>query len=197
MKGGGKGLVRGRHDLDLLIKGTDYEYLDLLPADFSFRRLDVLLKNEKKPAQRLSKLLKPLRNYYDYLFLDCPPGISLLSECVIEVADALIIPVVPTTLAVRTLDQIIKFIDKKIVSKPDLLPFFSMVDKRKKLHREIVDLLPVEYPVILTTAIPYSSDIEQMGLHRGAVGSFSGSHQSAVVYAELWSEIRGRFEDSG
>lgn len=194
VKGGGKNLVRGRSELDALIKGTDYEYLDLLPADFSFRHLDVLLKNEKNPALRFSKLLKPLRKEYEYIFLDCPPGISLLSECVIEAADALVIPVIPTTLAERTLDQIVQFIGKKVVRKPVLLPFCSMVDKRKKLHREMVDLLPEDYPDLLTTAIPYASDIEQMGLHRGAVGSFAGSRRSALAYAELWSEIRRRLK---
>ena len=60
VKGGGKGLIAGKHELEELIKATDFENLDLLPADFSFRNLDLVLDARKKPAQRLKKLLAPL-----------------------------------------------------------------------------------------------------------------------------------------
>jgi len=87
IKGGSKNLVAGKYELDDLIKGTDFENLDLLPSDFSFRNLDLVLEAKKKPTQRLKKLLKPLTEDYDVIFLDCPPGISLLSEAVFEAAD--------------------------------------------------------------------------------------------------------------
>ena len=82
VKGGGRGLVSGRRELDDLIKATDFDNLDLLPADFSYRSLDLLLDQEKKPTRRLRKILKPLAQHYDVLLLDCPPSISLVSEAV-------------------------------------------------------------------------------------------------------------------
>ena len=45
------------------------------------------------------------------VFLDCPPSISLLSESVLHAADVLLVPLIPTTLSVRTLDQLTEFID--------------------------------------------------------------------------------------
>jgi len=79
VKGGSKALIAGNRELDGLIKATDFENLDLLPADFSFRNLDLVLDAGKKPTQRLKKLLKPVSKEYDFIFLDCPPHISLLS----------------------------------------------------------------------------------------------------------------------
>ena len=109
VKGGGKGLVSGKRDLGDLIKGTDYDGVDLVPADFSFRNLDLLLDAEKKSKKKLAKLLKPLANEYDFILLDCPPSMSLVSEAVFHAADALIVPLIPTTLSLRTYEQLQAF----------------------------------------------------------------------------------------
>jgi len=55
IKGGSKDLIAGKRELDGLIKGTDFENLDLLPSDFSFRNLDLVLDAKKKPTQQLKK----------------------------------------------------------------------------------------------------------------------------------------------
>ncbi|MCK5382161.1 MAG: AAA family ATPase, partial [Gammaproteobacteria bacterium] len=57
IKGGGKRLVQGKRDLDDFIRGTDYELLDLLPADFSYRNMDLFLEQAKNPVRQLHKLL--------------------------------------------------------------------------------------------------------------------------------------------
>ena len=60
VKGGGHALVRGKRDISTPIKGTDIERLDLLPADFSYRHLDLELDATKRPTRRLARLLAPL-----------------------------------------------------------------------------------------------------------------------------------------
>ena len=137
VKGGGRALVRGKRDISIPIKGTDHERLDLLPADFSYRHLDLELDATKRPTRRLARLLAPLRPDYDYIFLDCPPSISLLSESVFEAADALLVPVIPATLSSRTFAQLERVVGDETV----LLVFFSMVDGRKRLHREVMEQL--------------------------------------------------------
>ncbi|MCI0733893.1 MAG: AAA family ATPase, partial [Methylococcaceae bacterium] len=122
IRGGGKGLVARQTELDHVIKGTDYDNLDLLPSDFSFRNLDLYLDSRKKPIRQISKMLKPLAEEYDYVFLDCPPSISLLSEAVFAASDALISPIIPTTLSVRTLKQLEKYIDHQSGYHAELLP---------------------------------------------------------------------------
>ena len=66
VKGGGKALIRGKRPLDDAIKGTDFDNLDLIPADFTYRNMDLLLGGaDGKPTRRIAELLKPLAGEYD------------------------------------------------------------------------------------------------------------------------------------
>jgi cellulose biosynthesis protein BcsQ len=192
VKGGSKDLIAGKRELDDLIKGTDFENLDLLPADFSFRNLDLVLDDKKKPTRQLKKLLKPLSAEYDFIFLDCPPNISLLSEAVFAASDVLLSPIIPTTLSLRTLEQLKKFIEDHDLKELQLIPFFSMADRRKKMHRDIMEHLLEQHPEILTAAIPYASDIERMGLERMPLGGYISKSRSTQAYDELWQEVLTR-----
>jgi chromosome partitioning protein len=185
VKGGGRKLVRGKSDVDALIKGTDHERLDLLPADFSYRHMDLALDGSKRPTKRLAEVLAPLGGDYDYVFLDCPPSISLVSESVFEAADALLVPLIPATLSSRTFDQL-----REVVGDgTDVLAFFSMVDRRKRLHREVMELLGGS---TLATAIPAAADVERMGVHRTVIAEFAPRSSAARAYEALWGEVRER-----
>jgi chromosome partitioning protein len=193
IKGGTKALVRQKKELDEFIKGSDYENLDLLPADFSYRNMDLILEDSKKPLRRLHKLLKPLADEYDILFLDCPPSISLVSENVFNAAHALLIPTIPTVLSLRTLQQIEDFFAKEHLNLSQLMPFFSMVDMRKSLHKDVVENPPQSHQVaFLQNYIPYAAEVEQMGVHRAAVSAYAGKSRSAAAYKQLWQEVKAR-----
>ncbi len=192
VKGGSKALIAGKRELDGLIKGTDFDYLDLLPADFSFRNLDLVLDARKKPTQRLQKLLKPLADEYDYVFLDCPPNISLLSEAVFEAADILLSPIIPTTLSLRTLEQLKRFIKENKLKNLELISFFSMADQRKKMHKEIIASLGKQHADLLDIVIPYASDIEKMGIKRMPLGAYTQKGRSVEAYQALWQAILQR-----
>jgi chromosome partitioning protein len=192
VKGGGKALIRGTRPVDDAIKGTDFDGLDLLPADFTYRHLDLNLDGARKPARRLATLLAPLRSEYDVIILDCPPSISLLSESVLHAADVLLVPLIPTTLSVRTLDQLTEFIGGFAGHRPQVLAFFSMIDRRKRLHREIAETLPAQRPEFAATIIPALSLIERMSVERAPVSAFSPRSQAARRYDELWREARDR-----
>src|SRR3981189_1668326 len=73
VKGGGRALIRGQRSLDDAIKGTDFDHLDLIPADFTYRNMDLLLDKgpEAKQYRKLATLLAPLAQEYDAVFLDC------------------------------------------------------------------------------------------------------------------------------
>ena len=192
VKGGGAALIKGSRELDAAIKGTDFERLDLLPADFTYRNLDLILDTTKKPTQRLARLLRPLAAEYDLVVLDCPPGISLLSESVLHAADVLLVPLIPTTLSVRTLDQLSEFISGFNGHRPKVLAFCSMIDRRKRLHREIAEQLPAERPDVAQTVIPALSLIERMSVERAPVTAFAPRSTAARQYAALWAELAQR-----
>jgi cellulose biosynthesis protein BcsQ len=191
VRGGGRKLVRGKSDLDALIKGTDHERLDLLPADFSYRHMDLFLDGTKRPTQRLAKVLAPLAKEYDTIFLDCPPSISLVSESVFEAADVLLVPLIPATLSSRTFDQLHELVPEERRAGPQVLAFFSMVDGRKRLHRDVMERLE-GHDGVLRTVIPAASDVERMGQHRGPISLFAPRSRAALAYEELWAEIGER-----
>jgi chromosome partitioning protein len=192
VKGGGKALIAGKRPVDDAIKATDFDNLDLLPADFTYRNLDLHLDNERKSASRLRNLLSPLQHEFDLVVLDCPPGISLLSESVLQAADGLLVPLIPTVLSLRTLDQLTEFIGGLDGKRPDVLAFFSMIDRRKRLHLEIASQLPAERGDVAATAIPALSLIERMSVERAPVGAFAPRSRAAQSYRELWTEVRAR-----
>jgi chromosome partitioning protein len=196
VKGGGKALIRGTKALDDAIKGTDFDHLDLLPADFTYRNMDLLLDTAgkagaaTKPTRKLARLLKPLAAEYDHVFLDCPPSISLVSENVMHAADVLLVPLIPTTLSVRTLDQLTEFVAGFNGHRPQVRAFFSMVDRRKKLHLQITKDLQAERPGVAATPIPALSMIERMSVERAPVSAFAPRSVAARAYRALWSELQ-------
>ena len=193
VKGGGQALIRGTKTLDGAIKGTDFDCLDLLPADFTYRNMDLLLGKKgthPEPTRRIAHLLQPLAAEYNTVFLDCPPSISLVSENVLHATDILVVPLIPTTLSVRTLDQLTDFVASFNGHRPQIRAFFSMVDRRKRLHREITTDLWAQRPDVAQTAIPALSLIERMSIERAPVTAFAPRSQAARAYQSLWSELR-------
>ncbi len=196
VRGGGRNLLRRRALLRRSIKGTDHPGLDLLPADFSYRHMDLALDAFKKPTARLSRVLEPLQDEYDYVFLDCPPSISLVSESVFEAADALLVPIIPATLSSRTFEQLASLVE----GGPQVLAFFSMVEVRKSLHREVMaKLRSMHHVTMLGAAVQSADEVERMGLERDVVATFAPGSRAALAYEALWMDIQRRLRapDSG
>jgi chromosome partitioning protein len=213
VKGGGQAIISGKRPLDDAIKGTDFDNLDLIPADFTYRAMDLLLNAERAPSggsvksenggksedgaggksvRTLARLLAPLAVEYDAVFLDCPPSVSLLSENVLYAADVILVPLIPTTLSVRTLEQLSDFVAGLKRRRPEILAFFSMVDRRKKLHREIMEKLSAERAEVAATVIPALSIIDATSVERAPVTVFAPGSSAAKAYRALWAEIRSR-----
>jgi cellulose biosynthesis protein BcsQ len=187
-----KKLLAGKVELPEVILASGYPRLDLLPADFSYRNFAVHLAERRHPTERLLKMSRPLREVYDALFLDCPSGISLLSENVLRAADVVIVPVLPTPLSLRMLTQLCDFLTAEGWSDLALLPFFSMVDRRRALHRELIATARTQFPMILATEVPYRSEIERMSVRRAPLPACAPRSEAALIYGALWSEIRQR-----
>jgi cellulose biosynthesis protein BcsQ len=190
VKGGAKALVRKRRPIDDVIRSSDYPNLDVVPADLSYRHLDLALDRTKRPAARLRTLLAPLADQYEYVFLDCAPSMSLVSESIFAAADALVVPVIPTTLSVRTLDQLTAFLATHTHGKTMVLPFFSLADRRKRLHRDVMATMPATPGGMLDASVPSATEVEQMGRHRAPVAAFAPASRAARGYRQLWDDIR-------
>ena len=185
--GGARKILRGKRDLEPLIRASDYERLHLLPARFSFRHADVELSTQLEPGHRFRKLIAPLAEDYDLLLFDCAPGFTVLSESVLAACAHALVPVIPTPLSLRALQIVCDHLgDKK---QPTVQPFFSMVDRRKQMHRSITDTPDALAQLPLDTLIPYASQVEQMGNYRAPVHMFARRSPAARAFANLWEEV--------
>jgi cellulose biosynthesis protein BcsQ len=135
------------------------------------------------------KILSPLKDEYEYIFLDCPPNITLMAENVFNAVDFVLVPIIPTTLSLRSYVQLLDFFKKKKYSRKKVYTFFSMVEKRKALHRETIKYVNDNFRRILHSQIPYRAEIEGMGIKREPVGAFSPTSQAAKAYQTLWIEF--------
>lgn len=186
-----KALLKGKSPLQENIKSTSLVHLDIFPASMSFRKTEEQLIKMKRPGDRIAEMIDQVKDNYKWVFLDCPPGISFLSESIFSASDILLLPVVPTTLSVKTHEDLTDFLkNHKAGRKTRVLGFFSMVDRRKSLQRTILDEWEGSGRNFCHTTIPYLSDVERMGQFRKPLVEFKPSSDAARAFADLWAEVK-------
>ena len=190
VEGGGKKLIEGKSDIEEAVRGTDYENLDLLPADFSLRNLDAAFYKLRRSKKRLKKILNPFRVEYDLIILDCPVTISILADNIFNAVDYTLVPLIPTTLSVRTYRQLLAFCQKNKYAVNRIYAFFSMVDRHKKMHKELMAAVAGEFNGVLQSFIPYLAQIEKMGIHRAPVAVFAPRSVASKSYQNLWHKVQ-------
>jgi cellulose biosynthesis protein BcsQ len=75
-----------------------------------------------------------------------------------------------------------------------VLPFFSMVDRRKALHNETIASMRERYPAILATEVPYGSQFERIAARRAPVEAYAPGSAATETYRQLWREIDSRLQ---
>ncbi len=171
------------------IRESDFPGLDIIPSNLDYRHFDIMLDSMAKRRKQFRIVLEEFKPEYDVILLDCPPNITLLSENVFRASDAILVPVIPTVLSQRTLEQLTGFFRDENLPLEILRPFFSMVQKRNRMHRDIMEELPNSYPNFLKTVIPFSVDVEKMGLRRMPLLAYSANSEAAQAYRSICNEI--------
>lgn len=168
-----------------LVQPTAWSNLSVLPADASLRALDAaLLKLGKK--RRLARLIERLDADYRRIVLDCPPVLNEVSAQIMRAADAVIVPLTPSLLSLRALDQIRGELADNHKRHPPLLPVLSMIDRRRASHRAAIEA-HLDWPVI-----PMASAVEQMATRQAPLGAFAAASTAAHSFARLWAGIEAR-----
>jgi cellulose biosynthesis protein BcsQ len=192
--------VRPRHDdaykifskaidpADLAQK-TPYLQLSVLTSDPSLRRLDVQLV-EEDARRRIRKLIRGLEDKVERIILDCPPGLTEISEQIFRAVDLIVLPVAPSALGMRVYEEAVAHIHDRRRDGPPVLPLLSMVDMRRKLHRELVSAHP-DWPVV-----PYASAVERMAAERAPLATFAPRHPAAAAFADVWAEVEQRLAET-
>lgn len=183
-------IFEGLSPVGRLVRPTAYERLYQIPADISYRYLDIVLRKSESPHDSFRRLLKPFSEQYSLTVLDCPPSHSHLADNVFAAADLVLVPVVPTWLSLRAYEQLREHFKREGLPAKKLKPFFSMADRRRHLHRELLENPPEVMKNSAASVVPYSSTVERMGEHRAPLAAFAPADDAALLaYAELWLEV--------
>lgn len=186
-----KKILSGDLELASAIQSSAYENLDIIPADLSARHADILLNEMKQSKKKIASILSTIKNEYDIVFLDCPPGISVLHDAVFSGVDWILMPNIPTTLSIRSFESVLNYFKENDLDTSKLKCFFSMVDHRKNLHHEVINEFYKD-KLFFKSYIPYLSDVEKMGVHESPLEIFAASSYAAQCYKDLWKEIKQR-----
>ncbi|MEY2850117.1 MAG: hypothetical protein RI885_2784 [Actinomycetota bacterium] len=186
LKAGADALVTGKTRPEDAVRSTVHPGLEVIPADATYRDLDLLLDAAKKSTSRVTKVVDTLRGRYDVVVLDCPPGESLVARNALAAADLVVVPMPPSPLARRSLDQIRALHDEAGADAP-ILGFLAMVDRRKSVHRQAIESLAAEG--LASVVIPAATVVERMGSERAPLGVFAARSAATLAYRELWSLV--------
>ena len=188
LAGGSRRLLKRKNRLGESIKASDFPGLDVVPADFSLRSLVLALNDLRDPLTRLRRLLRPMRDDYDLVFVDCAPGVSLVSDAVMRASDLVLVPTIPSTLSLRTYTQLLDHARAKGLGAA-IVPFFSMADRRRRLHRDIMLEFASRSPECSRIFIPYATEVEQMGPRRLPVTAFAPASAPSRAFEQLWAQV--------
>jgi len=141
------------------IRKTDIRYLDFVPSGRNLVGAEIELVNEMGREHRLKKALEPITSEYDYIYIDCPPSLGLLTVNALTAADTVLIPIQCEYYALEGLTQLlntVRLIQKNL--NPGLAlegVLLTMYDQRLNLCRQVADEARAYFPEkVYKTLIP-------------------------------------------
>lgn len=172
-------VVSGIAEVEAFIQPTAFANLSLLPSDTEMRNLDNLFINLARKCA-LQPLLDRLHDRFDVILFDCPPGAHGANMRLIEHVQLLVMPCIPTTLSLKSMERVKEIAQRLRGPNAPLLPIFSMADRRRRAHKEALALRP-DWPVV-----PYSSEIERMSTERAPLHAFAPQSEVTRLFERLW-----------
>lgn len=175
--------IVAKDEIASFVRHSEYPALDVLSADPSLRHLDRDFHDLGK-RRRLAKVAADIAASYDRVVIDCPPGLTDTSDQILHACDLAVVPVIPAALSQRALDVIKQHLKRRKGPNVVLAPVFSMVDRRRLLHRNELEQHPA-WPVI-----PMASAYERMSEERAPIGMLLPRSAPAVeAVTDLWQRI--------
>jgi chromosome partitioning protein len=181
---------------DIVVKGV-YKNLDVLPATINLAGAEVELVTEISRESRLKEALKPFRGKYDYIFVDCPPSLGLLTVNGLVAAGSLMIPIQSEFYA---LEGVTKLLDSMKLVKSRLnknLEIFGVVitmyDSRTTLSKQVAQEVRGYFgDVVFDTVIPRTVKLSEAPSYGETIIEYEPNGRGAQAYYELGEEVMCR-----
>ena len=177
-----------------VVKETQCEGLKLVPADKNLVAANLELVDDSQREYRLMNLLAPIRDVYDFILIDCPPALDLLTLNALVAADSVLVPIQCEFFALEGISQLIDTIDKirEAFARPLKLEgiLLTMYDDRTNLARQVADDLKEFFQdEVFTTVIPRSVRIAEAPSYGKPILMYDPRSKGAESYIRLAKEI--------
>jgi chromosome partitioning protein len=180
-----------------IIQPTKVENLALAPARISLAKLETSLVGELDAHFRLKDRLAPVLGDYDYVVIDTPPTLGLLTVNAMVAATHLLIPIQSSYFALEGTDDLLETVEKiKVRANPDLQLLGAVItlhDRRTVLARDIHDQIAQVFgDRIFTTVISRSIRLEESPAYRCSIFEHAPQSTGAMEYYALCEEVIAR-----
>jgi chromosome partitioning protein len=187
-------LLVGDAQIEEVITETGVEGLDLVPGSMKLAGADLALARKKLPEGRLKAAVKPVRRTYDFILVDCPPGLSILSVNGLVASDFYILPVVPHDLDMEAMNHFfmgMETLGRSVRDLPELLGvLMTMVDHRTSVTQAVVEgvrkALGTE---VFRTEIPINVRLAEAPGYGLSIYDYEGWSTGARAYSQLGGEV--------
>ncbi len=190
-------LVSPDVSLESVVQNTNLEHLDLLPARISLAKAEVKLVGEFDSHFRLKDKIDPYRELYDYVVIDTPPTLGILTVNALVAATHLMVPIQSSYFALEGTDDLLETY-QKIRSRPNPdLQFLGVVitlhDRRTVLAKDIRSKIREVFgDKVFKTTISKSVRLEESPAYKQSIFTFAPSSSGAIEYYSLSEEVIGR-----
>jgi chromosome partitioning protein len=185
------------YPIEQAVRKTATSNLDLITGSVELANTDLALGNLPGRELTLKNLLQRLRSRYDFIILDCPPGLSLIGVNALVAADAAIVPVTPHPLSVEGLFSLLGTLEKvrtRLGARIRLLGILvTMVDERRRVANELRERLRAQYrDRVFHTEIATSRALEEAPGKGQTVFAFAPRSRAADAFRRLAGEVLER-----
>lgn len=193
-------LLMGDCSVHQCIKASVQEGLDVMPSDVDLAGAEIELLDIKNKENILNKNLKQVKDNYDFIIIDCPPSLNILTINALTAANTVLIPIQCEYYALEGLSQVLKtvgLVQKKL--NPNLEVegvVFTMYDSRTNLSLEVVENVKAHLNEnIYKTIIPRNVRLAEAPSYGMPINMYDGRSTGAESYRLLAAEVIGRGEE--
>lgn len=186
--------VIGSHKLKDVIKKSNIDGLKVAPSTMSLAGAEVELVDMERREHRLSEAINEVRNHYDYVIIDCPPSLSLLTINGLAASDRVLIPVQAEYYALEGLSKLLKTIElvrKHLQPELEIMgAVLTMFDPRNRLAKDVLDELYKFFPnKIFRSVVPRNVRLAEAPSFGQPIVKYDPWSKGAKAYERLTKEI--------
>lgn len=192
----------GQRSLEECIRSTDVDNIDLLTGSLELANADVRLKQEERGQYRLASILEEVETEYQSILIDCAPSTSILSVNALVAADAFIIPVTPSYLALEgvvSLGEVVRRVRQGIGEAAPILGIvLTMVDRSEDQVEGAIEQLRNHYGgKVFDTEIGTDAKLGEAPSRNMDIFRFAPESKGAEQYGQLIDEVEERLQRYG